>query len=132
MNGERIESEDRYESDREQRADTSPELILELNRPTVKQGHKKFISKDLSLSNIPRSMADTKITLWKRYISLMLDFDFLGLPKMADIYNAEMKGEINLFRSINGFERRIQKTAIGRSESNTSEQSGGRFGLRKS
>ncbi len=96
------------------RADTSPELTLAMTRPAVAKKHSRFVSRDLAVTFIPKNKPEY-IDIVSKYVSIIMDFDFLHTKKyptmiMADNYNSEMKAKINLWRSIEGFERKQHGT----------------------
>lgn len=113
------------------RVDTSTEFLLAITKPTVRQKYAKYVSRDLSVSNIPKSKLEY-VDLVRRYISIINDFIFLDLKDMADVYNADLKALLNVLRSIDGFERKQQGT-ITRLKGLTAGESGGtgRWGLKK-
>lgn len=104
------------EGDDEIRAETSTEYNLAITKPEVAKKHQRFISRDLTVSNIPKGSSDATISMANRYVSIILDFVELGLPSMADIYDSQFKANINLLRSIDAKERKIQVTGISRKE----------------
>ena len=91
------------------RVDTSTEFLLAITKPTVRAKYAKYVSRDLSVSNIPKNKLEYIDTV-RRYISLINDFIFLDLKDMADVYNADLKALLNVLRSIDGFERKQQGT----------------------
>jgi hypothetical protein len=132
------EEDDEYEDEElervvDPRAETSPELILALTRPVVKKEHSRFVSRDLAVTFIPKNK-DEYIILARKYISIIMDFNFLSTKaypteNMADVYNADLKAMLNLLRSIDGFERKQQVT-----ERKIKTETGGekkRWGLKK-
>jgi len=104
------------EGDDEIRAETSTEYNLAITRPEVAKRHSKFISRDLTVSNIPKGSSDQTIARANQYVSLILDFCELGLSEMAEIYDSQFKANISLLRSIDARERKIQVTGISRKE----------------
>jgi hypothetical protein len=62
----------------------------------------KFITKDFAVSWLSEKWIEA---IGKKYLSLIFDFVFIGLPNMAKLYGAELNGNITLKRSIEGFER---------------------------
>ena len=104
------------ESDDEVRAETATEYNLAVTKPEVAKRHQRFVSRDLTVSNIPKATSDRVIANSNKYISLILDFAELGLTEMADIYDTQFKANISLLRSIDARERKIQVTGISRKE----------------
>lgn len=117
------------EGDEEIRAETNTDYNLAVTKPEVAKRHQRFISRDLTVSNIPKGTSDQAIASAKRYISIILDFSELGIEEMADIYDSEFKGYINLLRSIDARERKIQVTGISRKEVSMDDKTQKKLGV---
>jgi len=91
------------------RVETPTDFLLAITKPTVRAKYAKYVSRDLSVSNIPKNRLEY-VDLVRRYISLINDFIFLDLGALADVYNADLKAMLNVLRSIDGFERKQQST----------------------
>jgi len=117
------------EGDEEIRAETNTDYNLAVTKPEVAKRHQRFISRDLTVSNIPKGTADQAMAAAKRYISIILDFSELGIEEMADIYDSEFKGYINLLRSIDARERKIQVTGISRKEVSMDDKTQKKLGV---
>ena len=123
------ETREFIEGDEEIRAETNTDYNLAVTKPEVAKRHQRFISRDLTVSNIPKGTSDQAIASAKRYISIILDFSELGIEEMADIYDSEFKGYINLLRSIDARERKIQVTGISRKEVSMDDKTQKKLGV---
>jgi len=123
------ETREFIEGDEEIRAETNTDYNLAVTKPEVAKRHQRFISRDLTVSNIPKGTADQAMAAAKRYISIILDFSELGIEEMADIYDSEFKGYINLLRSIDARERKIQVTGISRKEVSMDDKTQKKLGV---
>ena len=117
------------ENDDEVRAESATEYNLAVTKPEVAKRHQRFISRDLTVSNIPKNNADKAIAIAKQYVSIILDFSELGLDGLADIYDSEFKAHISLLRSVDAKERKIQVTGISRKEVSMDDKVQKRLGV---